>query len=367
VDAFCSLTGINERIDKILYEYRVTQSLTIFQQESNDVICPPYENLIDKFCFRILPKIGRNIKWLHLEFLSVDRILVAAFYSNLYGLGLYNINMNTAASLFFARSSSLHMFKHQITSLIIHLDKDYSPFERRALVNESKILYELKEDDFNFIVETDANDTVARNETIDLDSILPKIVGHARIENFFGIPGDFSKKKKDLYKITRLPLFVDERKAVYTANFPRFLSLGEDGSSSGWFDYKERKCTADEKSRYTFCTIAVPVFSSIQHPCLRSIVLNNSTKDCLKETVDLSSPHIVKTMILGYNKSSGEGILIPYKNIKNFSRLPFLFPVVEFPGDGVDFGSVEVVPVVVFDVDIDFCAPVDVVIVLVAD
>ncbi|CAF5113833.1 unnamed protein product, partial [Rotaria sp. Silwood1] len=133
VDAFCSLTGINERIDKILYEYRVTQSLTIFQQESNDVICPPYENLIDKFCFRILPKIGRNIKWLHLEFLSVDRILVAAFYSNLYGLGLYNINMNTAASLFFARSSSLHMFKHQITSLIIHLDKDYSPFERRAL------------------------------------------------------------------------------------------------------------------------------------------------------------------------------------------------------------------------------------------
>ncbi|CAF5011476.1 unnamed protein product, partial [Rotaria sp. Silwood1] len=261
VDAFCSLTGINERIDKILYEYRVTQSLTIFQQESNDVICPPYENLIDKFCFRILPKIGRNIKWLHLEFLSVDRILVAAFYPNLYGLGLYNINMNTAASLFF--------------------------------VNESKILYELKEDDFNFIVETDANDTVARNETIDLDSILPKIVGHARIENFFGIPGDFSKKKKDLYKITRLPLFVDERKAVYTANFPRFLSLGEDGSSSGWFDYKERKCTADEKSRYTFCTIAVPVFSSIQHPCLRSIVLNNSTKDCLKETVDLSSPHIV--------------------------------------------------------------------------
>ncbi|CAF1159482.1 unnamed protein product [Rotaria sp. Silwood1] len=107
VDAFCSLTGINERIDKILYEYRVTQSLTIFQQESNDVICPPYENLIDKFCFRILPKIGRNIKWLHLEFLSVDRILVAAFYPNLYGLGLYNINMNTAASLFFGKKFDL--------------------------------------------------------------------------------------------------------------------------------------------------------------------------------------------------------------------------------------------------------------------
>ncbi|CAF1244417.1 unnamed protein product [Rotaria sordida] len=50
VDAFRSLTGINERIHEILYDCRITQSLTIFQQESNDVICPPYENLIDKFC-----------------------------------------------------------------------------------------------------------------------------------------------------------------------------------------------------------------------------------------------------------------------------------------------------------------------------
>jgi len=43
-----------------------------------------------------------------------------------------------------------------------------------------------------------------------------------------------------------------------------------------------------------FCSVPLPVFSSIQHPCLRSIVLNTSIKDCLKETVDLSSPHIVK-------------------------------------------------------------------------
>ncbi|CAF2042420.1 unnamed protein product [Rotaria magnacalcarata] len=161
-------------------------------------------------------------------------------------------------------------------------------------VNESEISYELKEDDFNFVIETEVDDTLAKNETIDLDSILPKIVGHIRIENFFGIPLNLSNRKADLYKITRLPLFVDERKAVYTANLPRFLSLSRDGSSSEWFDYNERKCTVDEKSQYTFCAIPVPVFSSIQNPCLRSIVLNNSTRDCLKETVDLPSPQIVK-------------------------------------------------------------------------
>ena len=163
-----------------------------------------------------------------------------------------------------------------------------------ALVNESEILYELKEDDFNFVVETDSHDTIARNETIDLDSILPKIVGHARIKNFFGVPRSSSQKKMDIFKITRLPLFVGERKAVYTANLPIYLLYCQDGSSSEWFNHAERKCTVDEASRYMFCSIPIPVFTSIQHPCLRSIVLNNSTKDCLKETVDLSSPQIVK-------------------------------------------------------------------------
>ncbi|CAF3010226.1 unnamed protein product [Rotaria sp. Silwood2] len=101
-----------------------------------------------------------------------------------------------------------------------------------AQVNESEISYELQEDDFNFVVEADADYTIGRNESIDLDSILPKIVGHARIENFFAIPTNFSEKKMDLYKITRLPLFVDERKAAYTANLPVYLSFGQDGSSS---------------------------------------------------------------------------------------------------------------------------------------
>ncbi|CAF4630510.1 unnamed protein product [Rotaria socialis] len=142
--------------------------------------------------------------------------------------------------------------------------------------------------------QTDVDDTPIKNETIDLDSILPRIVGHIRIENFFGIPTNISNRKIDLYNITRLPLFTDETKAVYTANLPTLLSLSQDGSSSEWSDYKERKCTVDEKSNYMFCAVPVPVFSSIQNPCLRSTVLNDSTKDCLKEIVDMPSPQVVK-------------------------------------------------------------------------
>ncbi|CAF1465600.1 unnamed protein product [Adineta ricciae] len=161
-------------------------------------------------------------------------------------------------------------------------------------VNESEIVYELNENDFNFFVETVSDEVPMKNETIELDSILPKIVGHARIENFFAIPSNTSRKKAHLYKITRLPLFVDERRAEYVANLPQYISIGEDGSSSEWFEHSNRKCTVDQKSRYMFCSVPMPTFNSIQHPCLRSIIFNTSTKDCLKETVDLSSPHIVK-------------------------------------------------------------------------
>jgi hypothetical protein len=46
----------------------------------------------------------------------------------------------------------------------------------------------------------------------------------------------------------------------------------------------------------------------------------------------------------------------------------FLFPAADLPGGGVGFGWVAVEPVVVvFDVGIDLWAPVDVVIVVVAD
>lgn len=161
-------------------------------------------------------------------------------------------------------------------------------------VDETKLVYELQEEDFHFVVEADSSSPFIRNETVDLDSILPKIVGHARIENFFGIPTDRSKKTTHMYKITRLPLFVNEKTATYTANIPQYLTLDEDGASAEWSEHKDRKCTMDDQSKFMFCSVPVPKSTIIQNPCLRSIVLNNSTKDCLKESVPLSAPFTEK-------------------------------------------------------------------------
>jgi len=141
---------------------------------------------------------------------------------------------------------------HFVSNLLLQQLVVFSP------ANARRIIYESKEDDFSFVV-----------ETLDLDTVLPKNVGHARIQNFFAILAKFSNKKMDLYKITRVPLSAEEIKAVYTVKLPHYLSIGKDGSSSQWFDHKERKCTADKTSNYMFCTVPVLVFTSIQHPCLR--------------------------------------------------------------------------------------------------
>jgi len=93
MDVFNSLTNIDERIDKIIYGHYFTSHLRLFKFSSNEVINPLYDKELDHLCYRILPKISDNIKWLSLEVLSTERILHAANYPNLYGLSLYNINI----------------------------------------------------------------------------------------------------------------------------------------------------------------------------------------------------------------------------------------------------------------------------------
>ncbi|CAF4574058.1 unnamed protein product [Rotaria sp. Silwood2] len=66
--------------------------------------------ILDRFCLQILPEIHHKIKWLNLESSSIERILVTN-YPNLYGLGLYDVEIETALSLF--------MDKNQILALMI--------------------------------------------------------------------------------------------------------------------------------------------------------------------------------------------------------------------------------------------------------
>jgi hypothetical protein len=56
--------------------------------------------MIARFCLQILPEIHYQIKWFNLERSSMKRILRATNYPNLYGLGLFDIDGETALSLF---------------------------------------------------------------------------------------------------------------------------------------------------------------------------------------------------------------------------------------------------------------------------
>ncbi|CAF0903187.1 unnamed protein product [Rotaria sordida] len=99
VEAFDSLLDTHDKIDKLVYDPIFTNRLTLFKWSSNNIIDLLYDYVIDRLCFRILPKIYNNIKWLNLEFLSIDRILCFAIYPNLYGLGLFNMPIDETVSV----------------------------------------------------------------------------------------------------------------------------------------------------------------------------------------------------------------------------------------------------------------------------
>jgi hypothetical protein len=68
----------------------------------------PIHYVLDRFCLRILPQIHDKIKWLNLESLSMERILLATDYPTLCGLGLYNIDKETAMRLFRGNEFDFH-------------------------------------------------------------------------------------------------------------------------------------------------------------------------------------------------------------------------------------------------------------------
>ncbi|CAF1083478.1 unnamed protein product [Rotaria sordida] len=106
IDVLYSLWGINTRFGKILHDSICTSSLTLLQCLSN-CFCPLPDTILDRFCLQILSQIRLKIKWLDIESSSMERILLAAEYSNLCGLGIYNITEDVAIRLFIGKKNQL--------------------------------------------------------------------------------------------------------------------------------------------------------------------------------------------------------------------------------------------------------------------
>ncbi|CAF1990501.1 unnamed protein product [Rotaria magnacalcarata] len=121
MEVLYSLVGVHKRLNRIAQDSVFTNNLTLFISSSNGFVYSLPDPILDRFFSHILPKIHQKIKWLGLESLSIERILRATNYPNLYGISLYNIQAETAIGLFTDETSSICTLKNQILELVLDI------------------------------------------------------------------------------------------------------------------------------------------------------------------------------------------------------------------------------------------------------
>jgi hypothetical protein len=121
-DVLYSLIDVNKRLDTIVNDLTFTRTLTLITPVdkrfdtivNNSIFTRNFilithshglsyqfiDTILDRFCFKILPKINDKIERLNLEFSSMERILLATNYPNLHALGIYDLPPDTAHGLF---------------------------------------------------------------------------------------------------------------------------------------------------------------------------------------------------------------------------------------------------------------------------
>ncbi|CAF4696160.1 unnamed protein product, partial [Rotaria sp. Silwood2] len=132
-----SLLGVNKRLNKILHESVFTNDLPLLMYTSNGLVYSLSDSILDRFCSHILPKIHQKIEWLHLESGSMERILLATNYPNLYAISLYNIQPKTAMDLLTNETSVIRTLKNQLLSLTIDISTQklqHFPIDGNAII-----------------------------------------------------------------------------------------------------------------------------------------------------------------------------------------------------------------------------------------
>jgi hypothetical protein len=117
IDVLYSLFGVNKRLNKILSDSLFTNRLTLLISLMNHYFGSLPNPILDRFCLQILPKIHDKIQWLDLEPFSMERILLATNYPNLFGFGLYNIQEEVAIYLF--NGNIFYFDSHNMTYEVI--------------------------------------------------------------------------------------------------------------------------------------------------------------------------------------------------------------------------------------------------------
>ncbi|CAF3279969.1 unnamed protein product [Rotaria sp. Silwood2] len=105
-----SLMDVNQRLNRILHDRIFTRHLCLLKycRIDNSTIPLP-DSILNRFCSKILPKIGHQIETLYLERTSIERVLHATNYINLNKLGLCDIHYKEAMSLFTVTGTTTYL------------------------------------------------------------------------------------------------------------------------------------------------------------------------------------------------------------------------------------------------------------------
>ncbi|CAF1319175.1 unnamed protein product [Rotaria sordida] len=134
VEVLYYFIGVNKRLNTIAHDSIFSSCLNLYQYFSDDdYVCPLPDPMLDRFCSQILPSIHHKIQWLNLESSSMKRILSATNYPNLYGLGLYDINVEVAPSLFTATTINNKEKLSRLKCFSLHCDSTTNSYERSIL------------------------------------------------------------------------------------------------------------------------------------------------------------------------------------------------------------------------------------------
>ncbi|CAF0981964.1 unnamed protein product [Rotaria sordida] len=126
-----SLLGINnQRLHIIAQEQIFTNILNFVSiSQSTDEI---FSTILNRFCTSILPIIHKNVKSLIVDSISMECILRASNYPNLTELKLFNFNKAIVSQYFMDDSLFGHIFKQQITNLILIINENNIEIEKEA-------------------------------------------------------------------------------------------------------------------------------------------------------------------------------------------------------------------------------------------
>jgi hypothetical protein len=100
IEVLYSFIGVNKRLNKIVHDSTFTNVLTLLNYPLDGSICSLPYPMLNRFYLQILPQIHHKIEWLNLESSSMEHILLSTNYPNLYGLGLYDLEIERAQYLF---------------------------------------------------------------------------------------------------------------------------------------------------------------------------------------------------------------------------------------------------------------------------